>query len=587
MKTIRDNGNFLIHENKIIIIRDITAIISLIIIILFSSYYYQNAFNYETHIYGYYTFALIISIIAFVYTTISIFCVKYISDYADLLLIPGILFLLYSLNNGNEYAIVFGSVFIFFLIIKSVSFTSLKYAIYLITIIYIMQCVTTLYGYVNDVDNINIYNNTGIFSIYCIVFIPTCYYIASKHFCGKNLYIIFGIYLFIILSIIITLKSRTAIITLFIVFIVPYLIKWVNRQQVRGRIVIIILLILLISFGTYYLFHLKQGSSFGRILMIDVSYKHIKEYFWTGIGLGNFTFYYPNWQSYFFNTTLNPNKGYFLNAGETYVIFNEFLQLFISIGAIVFSFISFCIIRFFLSKNEHKLFTLIKITFLIILSCSLTYYTLHINIVLILIAFYSALSFKILFLDRRAQSKEIYLLRSINILTTLLAVYVLYNVYEKYKAINNWSIIKNSYEKIDNIDRRLGLIENQLQNDGKFLADYGNYLYEHQSNVKSAVYYIEKSHNSFINLESKETLAYLYLEQKSYMKAIHAFEWLVNYIPNKFRYRLDLIELYIATNNREKALQLANSTLNMPVKIQSKEVDNIKYKIISIKNNID
>ncbi len=345
---------------------------------------------------------------------------------------------------------------------------------------------------------------------------------------------------------------------------------------------ITILCVVLICFGTYFLFNAKQGSSFGRMLMIEVSFKHINEYFWFGTGLGNFTFLYPNWQSEFFNNTQSIHNRYFLSAGESYVIFNEFLQLFMSIGAVLFSCLSFLIIRFFLVKKAHDLLYVIKITFLIILSCSLTYYTLHINIVLIMIAFYSALTFKLLFVEKNIQKKYINILRGINLLTALLAMYVFHISYEKYNAIEGWSMIKNSYDTIGDSEKKIQQIRNQLQNDGKFLADYGNYIYEHESNVTDAVYYIEKAHNSFINLESKETLAYLYLEKKDYTKAINAFEWLVNYIPNKFKYRLNLIELYFFTNNKEKALKLANTTLNIPIKIQSKEVDNIKRQITDL-----
>ncbi|WP_286774895.1 MULTISPECIES: tetratricopeptide repeat protein [Sphingobacterium] len=199
-----------------------------------------------------------------------------------------------------------------------------------------------------------------------------------------------------------------------------------------------------------------------------------------------------------------------------------------------------------------------------------------------MIAFYSALTFKLLFVEKNIQKKYINILRGINLLTALLAMYVFHISYEKYNAIEGWSMIKNSYDTIGDSEKKIQQIRNQLQNDGKFLADYGNYIYEHESNVTDAVYYIEKAHNSFINLESKETLAYLYLEKKDYTKAINAFEWLVNYIPNKFKYRLNLIELYFFTNNKEKALKLANTTLNIPIKIQSKEVDNIKRQITDL-----
>lgn len=129
-------------------------------------------------------------------------------------------------------------------------------------------------------------------------------------------------------------------------------------------------------------------------------------------------------------------------------------------------------------------------------------------------------------------------------------------------------------------------VYSNLKNDGKFLADYGNYLYEHNSDVDSAIKILEISKNKFISRESIEILAYLYIEQKEYSKAIKYFEWLVNYIPSRFSYRLELIKLYQKMQRIDKARQLANFTLHMPVKILSSDVLLIKNEIVEINRHL-
>jgi hypothetical protein len=74
----------------------------------------------------------------------------------------------------------------------------------------------------------------------------------------------------------------------------------------------------------------------------------------------------------------------------------------------------------------------------------------------------------------------------------------------------------------------------------------------------------------------------LYLQQKQYEKAAENFEWLVNYMPNIFINRLELLKIYHKLGASDKAKKMALSISNMPIKIPSSEINYIKSEAAQI-----
>jgi len=572
-------------------LRDFLVSISFIFIFVYVLFNYQYAFNYETNIYGYYTIAFVTIIAVVLYCLVSLLIEKRQSDNLDLTLTPALLILLYVLNIGNEYACVLTSFLILFLLLKSVSLDVLKYLIYIAVCLYIVQfAYTSSYLFYNNKSEYNnTIENTGVFSIYCIIFIPTWHYLLKKNLTKVAFNIIFGFYLILIFCLIIYLQSRTSIAALAVILFAQYVMSWWKKISRKERVIYFVVFFIIIILAVNFFFNLKQGSSFGRILMLEIALRNINESMFFGTGVGKFTWFYPQWQSNFFNTEINPRTEYFLHAGETYVIFNEFIQLLISVGAFLFILMIIFTIWFFCQKSEYenKLLRTIKGTFLLVICCSFTYYTLHINVILALIGLYSAVSYKILSSETNNTRKKSFLGKGIKIIILTTSIVSLNIGQAKHKAITKWKYLRNSdASSPDLVSKELSFINYHIKNDGKFLADYGNYIYEYQSNIDQAIYFIERAHSSFISLQSKEILAYLYAEQKDYDKAIESFQWLVNYIPNRFKYRLELIELYKLTDHIDKAKSLAEKTLAMPVKIPSTEVDMIKSRISIINDSL-
>lgn len=574
------------HFNKAIILnfaKECIVTISFLSIFGYSLIKSPFAFNFEIYEHGYYFISLITITSVFLNSLLAILDREYKLNYYDLILLIILLFQIYLLRNGNEYASVIVSVTIQFFLLKSIRLEILKLIMYIVFASYVTEFLFVCYSYLinNSFKLVGSLHNTGVFSIYISLFIPLTYYVMKRKLSNIYFRTLFFLFVLIALTIIINLKSRTSIITLVVVFCVPYLFNYLKKEHIYVRTFFITILCLGSAYLFKYLFFLKSASSTGRLLMLEVSISHLPENFWLGVGLGKFTQNYPNWQADFFKNSVNSDVGYFLNAGDSYVIFNEFLQLFLTIGFIGFFILVLCLFHFFSRKPliESALCEMIKYTLMIILFSSLTYYTIHINVVLLLISLFMAIWLKItkppnIIIIKGAQTEVIKLLICLSSFATFA-----YN-YEKYDAINKWWEIKNglnsSEDKFNPDNNKIYAI---LNNDGKFLAEYGNYLYENGYPLTTAISCLEKSKGTFISNQTIEDLAYLYLEQKKFNNAIKNFEWLVNYTPSRFSYRLELIKLYIKISAANKAKKLAEFTLEMPIKIPSSEVVAIKKEI--------
>lgn len=552
----------------------------------YSMVLYPFAFNYEIYEFGYYDLSLATISTVLTSCIFSFFYKGTNGVYTQLaVLLASLVHVLY-MRDGNEYASVVTVFLIYFLLLKTVLLEKLITLMYCISVLYLFQLIYAGYAFTSKTSSEldGTLHNTGVFSIFCIIFIPLYQYIIHKHLSGtahKLLYV----YVVPVIAIVFYLKSRTAVIAISLIYVIPFIYIYLKKKSQYSKYLLALGGCLLLTCTFFFLFYLKSGSSFGRILMLKIAVLHMYENFWFGTGLGKFTFYYPFWQADYFKNNLNAEaSSFFLSAGESYLIFNEFIQLLLTIGFFPFVFIAFFSFAFFFRKwsIEIELFSMIKRTFAIILACSITYYTLHINVVLALIAFYSAMCSSSL-PSTKLPSINITAIRGLKATAIIISLILLLYTLKKYDAIYTWKQVKQGYEsEIAGSNADSNEIYLNLRNDGKFLADYGNFLYENGASIPQAINFMEMSKKKFVSKQSIENLAYLYLEAKDYGKAIASFEWLVNYVPNGFRNRLELLKLYIRVSEIEKAKHLARFSLDMPVKIRSKEVMLLRNEILDI-----
>jgi hypothetical protein len=319
---------------------------------------------------------------------------------------------------------------------------------------------------------------------------------------------------------------------------------------------------------------------------------HIADHFWMGTGLGRFTWYYPQWQAQYFIDHSKVPKDYFLSAGESYIIFNEYVQLFKEVGFIGCIVFILLLLHFFTSRSTtHKylLFTA-KLTVIAILACGFTSYPFHLNVFLLLLAFCFAVVFSLREnssqLGRTVPIKNRLLNGALAGGVVMLLGFTGYKGIDAYSVVRRWEIIRN-----DNLLRpveakgQCAPLYYVLRTDGKFLTEYGEWLAQDSANGSKAIAVLEEAKLFFLTRQTMETTARAYVAMGNYPAAIDNMKWLGHFLPNKFTPKYELLKLYQQQKDTANVKKTALEILDMHVKIPSAEVDRIKSEASLLINN--
>lgn len=588
-------------------------------LIAYLSFSYRFAFNYETYLNQQYPLIFMLPIVGIV--LIWLLTQKYNDKYS---LYIG-LFLIICFSSllcfstyytfSNEYFFTLG-------IITMTSYClywlrSLKTAeviILMFIAVFIFQLYTGLQQIIENEHPLAVsgsLQNSGVFAYYLVCNLPLVYWFLFTF--GKRLYSNQSKYLtwicrviYLLISLIVFYmayytQSRTAIISFFIG--ICYLIVQhykINIIDTLKRIPNVLLFIIgAISFtaiiwASIWLYNVKKLSAVGRLFSIQVSLDNIPDHLWCGTGLGRFTWYYPQWQSAYFEKNLKPNRDFFLSADESYIIFNEFLQLFSTIGILGFSLCIYGIYRFFKLKSasNNNLLSIVKCTVLLILCCGVTSYPLHVNVLLLLLGSCIAIGFLIANIGKEKVIKKESSYRSMLDKTLISFGIILlclssYNGYKTFAAAKQWSNIRDGvYHREQNLKTYEELYP-VLYTDGKFLIEYGALLNTDTSDTFKAISILEEAKKKTITRVGIEALVKVYKNDKKYDVAIQNQLFLTNYLPNKFQPKYDLLQLYIIQNDTVNIRQMCQVILEMPVKINSYQVTKIKKEANAILKEFD
>lgn len=187
---------------------------------------------------------------------------------------------------------------------------------------------------------------SGIFfnpSPYIIFLSAILIYCLTVGLCNTNKIIkIVGIVLFVAaIPIVLITLSRSAWLgliagVLLVLFIRFHLFKKVSRwfRLLKFKIIGISMLMVVVSFAAYYLYHLKKESADGRILVWKLSFNIIDDHPFTGIGQDRFSARIIEYQSVYFKQ--HPDR--MLTEGRladtVYYAFNDTLQITVEQGLI-------------------------------------------------------------------------------------------------------------------------------------------------------------------------------------------------------------------------------------------------------------
>lgn len=585
-----------------------TTLCTVVLLYSYFLFFYPFAFNYETDINGQYQAVLIVIAGFTIIAILNIFskALDHFQFKTQFIITSLLLFLVFSdkYTLGNEYWAVLCSVsllFVCLLFLPLKIITAFPYLLLALLLTQIGIAFKQMDGFDFNTDNMNVQGslqNSGVFSCYLVIHLPLLYWMAFQQpvlISGKA-----GRWLnwlktlcFIILTSFIAYisyinQSRSAIIGITTAVISHLFFRkgkelkiWFKIIPLRLKFILFSIILIATVGSAWYLFFLKKASAMGRVMKWEIAGNHFTDHLLSGTGIGRFTWYYPQWQAEYFATNSHPPEAYYLSAGESYIIFNEYLQLFQTVGLVGTSCFIVLLYWFFRlrSRESPELLSAIKITVVTLLATGLTTYVLHVNCLLSLLAMCFAVAAKI------TQRSFAFIHKPMmQIAICLLPLYLTFNIYQQWRAVGFLEIVRTQANSEHQVWKEL---KKQLQTDGKFLTVYGKWLLENNE-PELAVTTLETAKTYFI---SRSTMAYLssaYEHTSKFNSAIKSREWIANYLPNRFIPKYELLQLYRRTGDTFKLNKLANTIINMPVKIPSREVEIIKEeakKILELKIN--
>jgi hypothetical protein len=567
--------------------------------LLFFSFDYTFSFDYDIFTNAYFLF------IPYLLITLAVVAnsikkeVLPIGEVLRLLIVIIFYFLLsfskiFSFVNEHFFILVFS--FTFYCLLRSTS-NEIKTTPFplILTAIFLAQLIVSTIQYWNNLDNpeksLSIkgtFQNSGILACFMVVSFPTLLFVLHTYFKKAVLKIILGVFFCVaVIIILIVTKSRTGILAFLILIpILSYNYRYISFQALRKmskfkKAILCGILIVCILFLLVGLIDIKKLSAFGRLLTLKIGVSHLDDNLLFGTGPGRFTWYYPQWQIEYFASTPAPPLEFYLSAGETSLLFNEFFQLVLEVGLIGAGIIIFIFYDFFKLKNttNDNFVKTLRVTVLGILLCGFTSYPLHVNL-FIFIIFYSLAT-----IHKQFKAPKFFIPASrLKIPLYLLFILVIgfsYKIFTGAYAMYKWNVIKNNYSmswenKIDKYEE----IHRSLHNEnGKFLLNYAETLLENHSELEKAIYLLEESKQYFISYKTFQLCAAAYKLKNDTVNSIKNYEYLSFYVPSRFRPKYELVKLYYSQGNITKANELALRIVEMPVKVNSEEVEKIKREM--------
>lgn len=327
------------------------------------------------------------------------------------------------------------------------------------------------------------------------------------------------------------------------------------------------------------LFWYKLDSSLGRVLIYKISAQMLKDNWLCGIGFGEFYGKYLYYQAAYFEKGVYSEKE-FLLAGNTHYAFNEYLKILVEMGVWVIipviSLLYFYIKLLRLSVSKYN---------------GLIYYTLHSIILTIIIASCFTNTFSrsgIWIVVLTVCVSGVWFLQKINVKFLLILFFcislgILALEITSYKAeitlnelrfkFTNGELTIEDIEKYM-VDLRLGTKEKKIV----LLQLYSRYFQDEDKWEQAllntlALARFKPNHIVFVNLGYiYENLGEIKEAERWYLLSVHS-------VPNRIMSRNELFEFYLKIGKIEEAKRVGKELLQMPIKVNSEIVEQIKAKL--------
>lgn len=429
--------------------------------------------------------------------------------------------------------------------------------------------------------------NSGVYSYYLILNLPLNYFLLKKFLKNQKIKIlIFGILTILVAFILYVTESRTAIISL-LIFELYFLKLWFFNAfrsfliLKRNRFLSSLIFLIIVSFCIYLLVNLKPASTAGRLFVWRITATHVSQNLLSGIGIGNFAFFYPKWQIQYIASQSHLDIGNFLNADDSHVAMNEFLEIFAETGLLGFLSFAWFIIYLLRSRlTDHKeLMVSAKLTLILILVAALFSYPLHCNAIAFLFTFCCALLVTNSANGLRIiEMKQKYNRIGFLLFQVFLSVSIIIS-FRQYRVVYAWNTVRNNvFATPSEIKTKYAELYPSLKGNGKFLLDFGEHLLEIDQSTYAARI-LEESKSFYISYRTYLSAADAYYQSKNIPAAIKNLEDVSHLVPYKFYPKYQLTRLYYKSGNSVEGKAMANFILSMPVKKPSADVIRIKQEV--------
>ncbi|HXH98721.1 MAG TPA: O-antigen ligase family protein [Sphingobacteriaceae bacterium] len=374
----------------------------------------------------------------------------------------------------------------------------------------------------------------------------------------------------------------------------------VNRAFIIGYIVSLIFLFLLttnfrISIKKYLLILaglaltlsglitlVKPDSALGRILIYKISFNVFKENL-TGIGLGKFPVRYNLYQAEYFRAGHYTTKELLL-ADNVYYAFNDYWQFIIETGVagiLLLLFACYCIVLLIYRALKHnEANNWVKLACAQLIAISVAALFTHVfeksifQLAVLLILIY-------IFLLTNKVKWNIFKYAGVFLLIVLgfmvlknasyLKSYKSYIKFEEAKELSKAGFVHESLSALESI-------YTELQNDAGFLIYYSDELTPDLS-YKQALKVIKHTLTKRSSNILYKKLGDAYFKAGDLYRAERSYQLAVFMVPNRFRTKYTLFKYYLLTKRFDNARSIGKLILNMPVKIPSPEIQQIKYNV--------
>lgn len=330
----------------------------------------------------------------------------------------------------------------------------------------------------------------------------------------------------------------------------------------------------------------KYNSTLGRLFIYKINALVIHRYWLTGINQPYSVVFNHSQAGYFINKS-NATLQEKLLASNNYFVLNEWLNVLIHYGIVVFIFTLLATIY------------LIKVCFKQLKFFPKKAWAVGIVLFLLMVSLasypFSFMPYFFIF-----GTCALYVLKDTFNLTpkvnntifcTLLiglSAFCLNNTYATIKAEKEKKAITDLF-RVGYINQALkkALAVQNSQPPSQQVYEQIAAIYLQKNNIDSAIYYINLAHKFICNDELHNFWGNCLLQQNKFKEAVGQFTLAVNIIPHRFKNRFDLLKAYLLVNNFEQAKKCASDIVDFPEKIPSKQSALYKQQAILILDTLN